>query len=339
VTLACAETTLPIPVPVLRLGSLTARLDATPSLGGDIAYIFGTSLKAPTSDLLMRVDADIVVRESEGDDPSAADPSAVAVPPDGMVVRQGHPVSVIHTEALSVTIDHARSPVEVRVRVRPGERSHYDLCVHLAVVFHKILFLLGRVVLHAAAVRLAGRVAIFIGDRGAGKTTTSLALTRAGGTVLGEDHIIVRRSADGFLVSGCDERWRVDARTERHFFDSPLPLEAADYAGRMKKEVAVRDVASQPFTDEPPAQLFFMRAGSRFEITPIPRAASALRLMEAAGKLQRFVDAHDRFRFLTMISDFVGAVTPYTLERSDDLGDLDHLIDFLRRDAAERVTA
>ena len=256
-----------------------------------------------------------------------------------MVVRHAHPVSVIDTEALSVTIDHAHTPVRVRVMVRRGERSHYDLRVHLAVVFHKILFLLDRVVLHAAAVRMAGRVAIFVGDRGAGKTTTALALGRAGGTVLGEDHLILRRSRDGFLVSGCDERWRVDARTEQHFFDSPLALEAADYAGRLKKEVAVRDVASQPFTDEPPAQLFFMRAGSRFRITPIPRGVTALRLMEAAGKLQRFVDADDRLRFLTMVSDFVGSITPYALERSDDLGDLDRLIDFLRDDTAVSATA
>ena len=326
-TLASPEATLT--APILRLGSLVARLDATPSLGGDIAYIFGTSLKAPTTDLMTRVDADIDVRESEGDDATA-----VAVPPDGMVVRHTPPVSVIHTEALSVTIDHAQHPVRIRVRVRPGDRSHYDLCVHLAVVFHKILFLLDRVVLHAAAVRIAGRVAIFIGDRGAGKTTTALALSRAGGTVLGEDHLILRRSGDGFYVSGCDERWRVDEKTERHFFDTPLPLEPANYAGRMKKEVTVRNVASQPFTDERPAQLFFMRAGNRFDISPIPRGVTALRLMEEAGKLQRFVDADDRLRFLTLVSDFVPTITPYALQRTDDLRDLDRLIEFLRNGAA-----
>jgi hypothetical protein len=325
VTLASPDT--PKTIPVLRLGSLTARLDAPASLGGDIAYIFGTSLKAPTADLMSRVDADIVVRESDDDVP------AVSVPPDGMVVRHAQPVSVIHTEALSVTIDRARTPVQVHVRVRAGDRSHYDLCVHLAVVFHKILFLLDRIVLHAAAVRIAGRVAIFIGDRGAGKTTTSLALSRAGGTVLGEDHLILRRSGDGFRVSGCDERWRVDERTERHFFESPLPLEAADYAGRMKKEVTVRDVASQPFMDERPAQIFFMRVGGRFDISPIPRAVSVLRLMEEAGKLQRFVDAEDRLRFLTMVSDFVATIKPFALQRTDDLGDLDRLIEFLRGDA------
>jgi hypothetical protein len=330
VTLASPEASLTLPV--LRLGSLIARLDAPGSLGGDIAYIFGTSLKAPASELLARVDADIVVRDSEDDT------QAITVPPDGMVVRHAHPVSVIHTEALCVTIDRTRTPVHVHVRVRPGEWSHYELCVHLAVVFHKILFLLDRIVLHAAAVRIAGRVAIFIGDRGAGKTTTSLALSRAGGTVLGEDHLILRRSGDRFLVSGCDERWRVDERTERHFFDNPLPLEAADYAGRMKKEVTVRDVASQPFVDEPPAQIFFMRVGGRFDISPIPRAVAVLRLMEEAGKLQRFVDADDRLRFLTMVSDFATTITPYALQRTDDLGDLDRLVEFLRSSTA-RATA
>jgi hypothetical protein len=95
----------------------------------------------------------------------------------------------------------------------------------------------------------------------------------------------------------------------------------------------VRDVASQPFLDERPAQLFFMRVGTRFDISPIPRSVSALRLMEEAGKLQRFVDADDRGRFLAMVSDFVTTIKPYALQRTDDLADLDRLIEFLRGDA------
>lgn len=344
-------------LPILRLGSLTARLDAPASLGADVAYIFGTSLKQPSPALLARVDVDITISSS-----SATGPATVpAVPPDGMVVRHGDPRSEIHTEALSVTIERqpergtnrldrgsARGTLEneapiadavhplqpaaaVHVFVRRDDLPHYDLCVHLAVVFHKILFLLDRIVLHAAAVRVEGKLAIFIGERGAGKTTTAMALSRAGGTVLGEDHLILRRSADGFLVSGCDERWRFDARTERHFFEHPLDLAAADYAGRLKKEVAVRAGGrSRPFTDDRPAQLFFMRAGSRFQIRPLPRSMAVLRLMEAAGRLQRFVDSEDRQRFLAMLSDFVPTITPYTLERGDDLADLDLLIGFLR---------
>src|SRR5262245_46454957 len=204
--------------PILRLGSLTALLDAAPALGADIAWIFGTSLKVPTDDLLERVTLEIAVRDEE-----QVDASTPVVPPDGMVVRQGHRVSTIHTEVLSVVVDQSQMPAQVRITIRHGQRSHYELRVHLAVVFHKILLLLDRVVLHAAAVQLHGRLALFIGDRGAGKTTTTIALSRAGGTVLGEDHLVLRRTADGFLVSGCDERWRVDERTERHFFGDPLP--------------------------------------------------------------------------------------------------------------------
>jgi hypothetical protein len=283
----------------------------------------------PTVELAERVTLEIVVRDEE-----LADPSAPLVLPDSMVVRHGHPVSTIHTEALSVAIDHARTPTQVRITVRHGERSHYELRVHLAVVFHKMLFLMDRVVLHAAAVELHGRLALFIGDRGAGKTTTAIALSRAGGTVLGEDHLVLRRTADGFLVSGCDERWRVDERTERHFFGDPLPQQASDYAGRMKKEVAVRsEGASEPFMDRRPELLFFIRAGSRFDLRRIPRGITVLRLMEEAGKLQRFVDADDRQRFLNLLSDFVPTITPYALERSDSLADLDRLVDFLSDNA------
>lgn len=312
---------------ILRLGSLTARLHAPPSLGGDIAYIFGTSLKPATHDLLAHLDAVITVSDS----PDSGSASVPSLPPDGMAVRHGYPLSTIHTEALSVTIDHAAAPLQIRLTVRRADLAHFDLCVHLAVVLHKILFLLDRVVLHAAAVRIAGRVAIFIGDRGAGKTTTALALSRAGGTVLSEDHLILRRAGDGFLVSGCDERWRVDERTERHFFESPLPVEPSDYAGRMKKEVVVRPgVESLPYSDERPTQLFFLRAGSHFEVRPLARGVTVLRLMEAAGRLQRFVDADDRKRFLAMLSDFVPTITPWAMERSDNLADLEQLVDFMR---------
>jgi hypothetical protein len=148
---------------------------------------------------------------------------------------------------------------------------------------------------------------------------------------LSEDHLVLRRSGDEFLVSGCDERWRVDERTERHFFEHPLPLQPSEYAGRMKKEVVARPgVESRPYSDERAVQLFFMRAGRRFAITPLSRGVAVLKLMEEAGKLQRFVDAADRQRFLAMLSDFVPTITPWAMERSDDLGDLEQLVGFLR---------
>jgi hypothetical protein len=152
--------------------------------------------------------------------------------------------------------------------------------------------------------------------------------------VLGEDHVLLRKSADGFRVSGCDERSRVDAKTERFFFAEPLAVQARDFAGLLKKEVLAREVfASEPYTDHVPDRLFFSRVGTRFAITPLPRQAALLRLMRAAGKLQRFVDADDYGSFLDMLSGFTRTVDAYDLELSPDLRDLDALAAFVQHDA------
>jgi hypothetical protein len=315
---------------VIRFGSLTARLScADPERGEDIARIFGTSLKSPTPELLARVEADIALAE-----PTRAEWSdRLLIPRDGMVLRHSDRHPEIHTERISVALDLAAFPARADFALFTPHPPHFDLCVHLAVVFHKLLFLMDRVVLHAAAVRLSGRVSVFLGARGAGKSTIALRLARAGGTVLGEDHLILKRSGGGFAVSGCDERARLDAKTERHFFDEPLPAEPVDFAGRLKKEIPAQQLfRSEPYTDGRADLLFFARPGTTFAIAPLRRRIALLKLMEAAGKLQRFVDPTDRGRFLAMLSDFVTTIQPYDLTLSDDLRELDGLVRFLEPD-------
>jgi hypothetical protein len=317
---------------IIRFGSLTARLlSEQQSLAEDVARIFGTSLKPLSRELAASVDADIAF--------SAVSPGQRSerprIPNDGMIVHQGYPRSEVHTEALSAVLDVAAAPVRADIVVLQPHLPHFDLCVHLAVVFHKLLFLLNRVVLHAAAVRFGERVNLFLGDKGAGKSTTALRLARAGGTVLGEDHVILKRSAAGFEVSGCDERSRLDAKTERHFFDAPLSGEPQDFAGTLKKEMRAEDLfESEPYTDHRADVLFFSRVGKTFRITPLPRRLALLKLMQSAGKLQRFVDPTDRSRFLGMLSDFVATVSAYDVELSEDLSELDGLVRFLQDEAA-----
>jgi hypothetical protein len=312
---------------VICFGSLIARLSCTdPGTGEDVARIFGASLKPPTSELIARVETDIAMAEQTRQEW----PHRPLIPLDGMVLRHsdGHPE--IHTESISVMVDLTASPARADFALFPPYSSHFDLCVHLAVAFHKLLFLMDRVVLHAAAVRLGNCVSVFLGGRGAGKSTVALRMARAGGTVLGEDHLILKRSNGGFAVSGCDERSRLDAKTEKHFFDQPLPAEPVDFAGRLKKEMPAGQLfRSQPYTDHRADLLFFARPGTSFAITSIPRQIALLKLMEAAGKLQRFVDPTDRGRFLAMLSEFVTTIQPYDLTLSDDLRELDRLAHFL----------
>jgi hypothetical protein len=314
-----------MPFGVIRFGSLRARIIwHGQRRGEDVAWIFGTPLNTHATELLRPVDFELVFPEID------ERPTRPCIPFDGMVLCGDHPRREIHTEVVSAVIDLAPDPVRVEITIREAGIAHFDLCVHLTVVLHKILFILGRVVLHAAAVRFAGRVSLFLGDKGAGKTTSSLRLGREGATVLGEDHIILRRGRDGFRVSGCDERSRLDAKTERHFFPGLLSAQPCEFAGILKKEVPAREVFdSQPYTDHRPDLVCFTRVGQDFAITPLPRQAAVLRLMRAAGKLQRFVDPRDSSAFLDLLLDFSRTVAAYDLELSPDLHELDRLVDFL----------
>jgi hypothetical protein len=298
--------------------------------GEDIAWLFGTPLITPESELARKVELEITFADPVVDDCRPRP----HIPFDGMVLGGAHPRPEIHTEAVSALIDLASVPARVDIAVHASGIAHVDLCVHLAVVLHKVLLALDRVVLHAAGVRLGGRVSLFLGDKGAGKTTSSLRLARAGATVLGEDHVILKRGPDGFRVSGCDERSRLDAKTERYFFTEPLSTAPRDFAGTLKKELPARDVFdSQPYTDHSVDHVFFSRVGRRFAITPLPRQAALLRLMRAAGKLQRFVDAGDCGSFLDLLSEFAQTVVAYELQLSPDLRELDRLVQFLQPEA------
>ena len=317
---------------ILRFGSLTARLRCEePRRAKDVAHIFGTSLVPSGSELLEPVGIELELTEPHRDDCRERPP----VPEDGMVLRHADRRPEIHTEVASAMLDLAAQPVRARVALLKPHPSHFELCVHLAVVLHKLLFLMDRVVLHAAAIRFAGRVSVFLGDRGAGKSTIALRLARAGGTVLGEDHLILRRCDEGFFVSGCDERSRLEPKTERYFFDEPLPVEPIDFDGRLKKEMPARALfCSQPYADERADLVFFARPAGVFRIERLSRRRALLELMSAAGRMQRFVDATDRGRFLALASDFMGTVTPHALSLSDDLRELDRLVRFLEDGAA-----
>ncbi len=330
----------------IRFGSMTARLLLPDErYGHDVAYIFGTSLQEPDWRPCVPVAAEILFEEG----PLRPDERAVRVPDDSMVLvhHPNHPE--IHTEALSVLLRLDESPAPIRVRMIRLDLPHFDLCVHLAVVFHKLLFMMDRVVLHGAAIRFDGKVCLFVGDKGTGKSTIALKLARAGGAVLGEDHLVLRRvgtsrvaagsagagesrrAADCFLVSGCDERSRLTAKTEAHFFDRPLEITPRDFAGTMKKEVpAARLFESMPYTDIRPDYLFFPYVKDRIGCTRLSSKELLLELMRATGKLQRFVDGADRARFLDFLGTFAPTIEGYKLELSEALADLDEIVALVR---------
>ncbi len=316
------------PRAMLRFGSLYGRLESARQEYTDaLALVFGVGLHPLTHEEEAGRHFDLVIADSS----TLPDGDAAGLNPNCLTLGGTPRHPTIATDALRAELSLDRQPVDIRLVVLRDDVPFPALCVHFGVIIHKILFHLDRVILHAAAVQVDGVVSLFVGDKGAGKSTTCLALARAGGTVLGEDQVILRRSGARYLVSGGDERSRVTERTERHFFSEPLAAEARDFAGTMKKEIRMGAFfRSEPFRDFPPHRLLFPRVDGRFELRPL-RAQQALRRMLAYnGHFQRFQGAQDQADFLDFLAGFVATVSCWELSLSDDLTELDSLAERLR---------
>jgi len=104
--------------------------------------------------------------------------------PDGYVFsRAGTPFLHVDPAGENLRL-HAAS------RLAPAE-----VAMALTAVAPKLIALRGHFVLHAAAVIVDGAAIVVAGDSGAGKTTTSRALVRAGATPLAEDKLIIRAAS------------------------------------------------------------------------------------------------------------------------------------------------
>jgi hypothetical protein len=313
---------------MLRFGSLYGRLESARQEYTDaLALVFGVGLHPLTQDQETGRHFDLVIADSSalpGGDSAGLNPNCLTL---GGTPR--HPT--IATDALRAELDLDRQPVDIRLVVLRDDVPFPALCVHFGVIIHKILFYLDRVILHAAAVQVDGVVSLFVGDKGAGKSTTCLALARAGGTVLGEDQVILRRSGARYLVSGGDERSRVTERTERHFFPEPLAVPARDFAGTMKKEIRTGAFfRSEPFRDFPPHRLLFPRVDGRFQLRPLKGQQALRRMLAYNGHFQRFEGARDQADFLDFLAGFITTVSCWELSLSDDLTQLDLLAETLR---------
>jgi hypothetical protein len=174
---------------------------------------------------------------------------------------------------------------------------------------------------------------VFLGDRGAGKSTISLALGRAGATVLADDQIVVCSTDGRVFVSGVDGALRVTEKTEDFFFTAPIDAPAADFAGVAKKEVALADhVPAAPGVDEVPNELMFCCVGDRFELRPLARSEAVRRVAGSVLPHHRFAGAEDQADFLGLVTTFVQSVDVFELQLSPNLADLDRLVDRLGRD-------
>jgi hypothetical protein len=312
----------------LNAGSLSLHVSSERSLYPETVAELFCNGTPPAPGVGDDAQAEIFFIENE-----AAPRSRIAVPPDGMVILDSPSGKQIHTEALTVEAFLTAMPPRFIVHVRRPAMAEYELKVHITVVLFKLLFFLERLALHAAAVRLHGVVNLFFGAKGAGKSSTSLYLARSGGTVLAEDRLVLRRSGGRFLVSGSGERFRVTAKTERHFFSAPLDAEIRDVGGVLKKEFPVdRFFSAAPHVDFPVDRIFFNRVDAKFAIRPLSRHEALLELIRETKASLRFAGAEDYRTYLDYLRGFAETTRAFRLELSPDLSDLEQLGSFLAAD-------
>jgi len=317
------------PPAMLRFGSLYGRLQSAQQVYTEaLALVFGVGLHPLPPDREAGRHFDLTIIDDPGIVPAV---NEFGLRSNSLTLSDTPGRTTIATDVLRAELLLDRQPADIRLTVLQSGLDFAVLCVHFGVLVHKMLFLLDRVVLHAAAVELDGVVSVFVGHKGAGKSTTSLALAKAGGTVLGEDQVVLRRQGAGYVVSGGDERSRVTERTERHFFAEPLAAPARDFAGTLKKEIRMGDhFRSRPFHDFPAHRLLFPRIAGKFELRPLKSQQALVRLLAYNGHFQRFEGGRDQAAFLDYLAGFIASVSCWDLSLSDDLHQLDRLVEASR---------
>ena len=322
---------------ILRFGSLSTRIHFNAVQYIDmLGDLFRINLQEPCPD---GADVDIEIYLIETDASHVPQNNAWFIrhamdgPVHSLIVRRDFDgVTSIYHDVVSAHIYENEAPPRVVVSVLSTGQSPEHLLHCLMVVFYKLLFFFDRVHLHAAAVRMGKTVNLFYGPKGAGKTTTCLHLGRNGGTVLAEDHVVLRKGKGRFWVSGCDGLMRITERTEQHFFENPVPSPRVSIAGTLKKEFNMSAYFScSQCEDMQVDRLFFTYVGKAFSARPIPAASAMARLQRGLEERYRFANPSDRRSFVSFLEAFTSSIESWELELSPDLDELPKLTAFLER--------
>jgi hypothetical protein len=254
-------------------------------------------------------------------------PAGCQIPQDGFLECRKQDMTIFCTEAIRALIV-AGSPPRIYFVVG-GALPEYDFRVHLSLAMHTVLFHFHRMLLHAGAVKIGARVHLFVGERGSGKTTVCLKLATDGGTLLSDDHVVIRRMLRGFTLSGCSGRARVTSKTE-NFLGRRLDAIPETFAGILKKEFdAAELVESRPFRDYRAGAVYFLRKGRRVSLQHMPRQQAVAEFLQRTRNALRFRDKEDFRRCLDYVSAFAAQVDTFDLELGPKLADLDRLLPLL----------
>jgi hypothetical protein len=215
----------------------------------------------------------------------------------------------------------------VRVSVTDAEAANEWLVSHplLTLPLVELLKYHALYSLHAAGLCRNGQALLLAGGSGAGKTTLTLALLRAGFGFLGDDLVFFTTAADGLQVLAFPDEIDVTATTAAMFPELRALVQTPLLAGWPKRRLRAEAVYGVPPTWQcRPAALVFPRVAHADRSALFPISSDAA-LREVASNVLLTAPAAAQAH-LTALRALVANCRCYRLETGRDMDDLPRLL-------------
>jgi hypothetical protein len=210
----------------------------------------------------------------------------------------------------------------ISIGITGSELSHAVLAAHplLTVALVETMKRFGRYPLHAAALALNGKGVLVPGASGAGKSTTSVTLVRAGFDFLADDTVFLTRSTDKLWVDGFPDEVDVTENTVGRIPELSHLAGAPLLPGRDKYSFRVEEIFGiTPLVGCRPAFLIAPRVVDQpgSELEPLPASEAFLALVPNV----LMTDPAASQAHLDMLADLVEMVPCLRFRVGSDLDD------------------
>ena len=312
----------------LQLGSQRCHIVSSPPRYGRLfAETYGTVMSTVADD---NRSPDIVLHFSERPEPPSSHPT------DMLLVEPTAEGARLKTDPVLCDFSRRDDHYCAHFTVITPTLKEDLLGYHFWFLFNRLLLLMDRMIIHAAAVRLSGGVSLFCGPSGIGKSTLAAALGLAGGTVLADDFVIARVSGAAVTASGVSPRMRLTDASSSRLIPGGLDGARLDIVNGRRKWSFPVDwyFDARPFVDYGVERLFLLDVGPVAQVRPARAAEAVTFLLENSSTMMRPAGRFDHGALLEFFAGVATSIPVFHLQRTEDFDDLPGMIDRLSRPTA-----
>lgn len=207
----------------------------------------------------------------------------------------------------------------------------------LGPVFALLLHRRGHFVLHGSAVEIDGRAHVFLGDKGAGKSTTAVTLLAGGLRLIADDVVPIERTATGFCVHPGYPAMKIDRAMLTRFEASDYRIIEPDDGSFTAGKARVRFLRSSPSGAIPLGPVHRLGRGAANGLTPLS-SQEALQTLIRFSYYPRFdgvaLAPKETAALFAAAAKLVPHVEVHHLTVKDSLAEIAAIVPFLVRQHA-----